>query len=95
MTVSVVVRTVGNVGLERALASVLAQDYPGVEIVLVVADPRFDATVWAEGGKVRVVSPGHALDRPAAANAGLDAATGGWIVFSTRTTGLTPITSRV
>jgi hypothetical protein len=82
--VSVLVRTVGDAHLERTLASVAAQTYPRLEVVLVAADGRTPAPKgWAAlaGVELRYVSTGAALSRPAAANAALDAATGDWLIF--------------
>ena len=79
--VSVVIRTMGRPALQRALASVAAQTWRPLEIVLV------DAAGTGKGANdyadlpVRNVSNGSAMDRPRAANAGLAAARGAWITF--------------
>lgn len=82
--VSVLVRTVGDAHLERTLASVAAQTYPRLEVVLVAADGRTPAPEgWAAqaGLELRYVNTASGLSRPAAANAALDAATGDWLIF--------------
>src|SRR4051812_620779 len=77
--VSIIVRTMGRPEIRRALASVLAQTHRPLELVVVDASgggfpqERFgDIPIRFAGG-----SP---LDRPRAANAGLDAATGEWLL---------------
>lgn len=79
--VSIVVRTMGRPELTRALASLAAQTYPNIEIVLVVANPEYDSQVHAHTPGLKIVSPGFAQNRPNAGNAGLSAASGQWIGF--------------
>ena len=78
---SVVVRTMGRPTLARALASITAQTHRPVEIVLV--DAAASGLKMSHYGNVavRVVGRGAPLDRPRAANAGLEAARGAWISF--------------
>ena len=78
--VSVVVRTIGRPTLERALASVAAQTWRPLEIVLVDAGARGLARQREGDVPVRVVGAGT-LDRPRAANAGIVNARGAWITF--------------
>ena len=78
--VSVVVRTMGRPSLSRALASVAAQTHRPIEIVVVdAAGAGLDRKALA-GLPVRLVGGGP-YDRPRAANAGLAAARGAWILF--------------
>ena len=71
----------GRPTLARALASVAAQTWRPLEIVLVdAAGAGLDMRSHA-GIPVRVARGGGALDRPRAANAGLAAARGAWIGF--------------
>lgn len=80
--VSIIVRTMGRPQLERALASLIAQSYPAVEIVLVIANPIWQPNFSLPPQEnVIVVAPGRHLPRPDAANAGLAAANGSWIGF--------------
>jgi tetratricopeptide (TPR) repeat protein len=81
--VSVIVRSAGRPALPAALASIAAQDYPAIEVI-VVALPGLDpASVPDTCGPhpVRLVQSGTDLSAPEAANAGLDAANGEWITF--------------
>lgn len=83
-TVSVIVRTIGDARLEDAVASALAQTYRPIEIVVVAAlgqDPFAAVPSLAAHPLVRCVRPSAPLDRPAAANAGLDAAQGRYCLF--------------
>ena len=71
----------GRPSLQRALASVAAQTWRPLEIVLVDAT---GAGTWPHDYAdipIRVARTGAALDRPRAANAGLAAARGAWITF--------------
>ena len=78
--VSVIVRTMGRPELARALDSVAAHGLRPLEIGLVDAAGA-GLTLTAHGGvPVRVVS-GARRDRPNAANAGLEAASGDWLLI--------------
>ncbi|TXH34462.1 MAG: glycosyltransferase [Burkholderiaceae bacterium] len=81
--VSVVVRTAGRRTLSDALRSVAAQTYGHVEVLLVdAAGTNLLASFVAEAGdSVRIVSTGRPLRRAAAANAGLHAARGEYLLF--------------
>ncbi|MEO5695401.1 MAG: glycosyltransferase [Usitatibacter sp.] len=78
--VSVVTRTMGRPELSRALASIAGQGYRPLEIVLVDAGATGIAMKQHAGIPVRMVTGGP-YDRPRAANAGLKATRGAWIVF--------------
>jgi glycosyltransferase involved in cell wall biosynthesis len=78
--VSVVIRTIGRASLQRSLDSVASQTYRPIEVVIVRArDEPLNVTSPAVNS-VRVVG-GGSLNRPQAANVGLDAALGEWIVY--------------
>jgi Glycosyl transferase family 2 len=82
--VSVIVRSMGRPELGRALRSISAQAHRPLEIILVDAggkgvDPLPKET--ESGIVVRSVSHGQSLDRPRAANAGMEAAHGQWLLF--------------
>ena len=82
--VTIVVRSIGRASLHAALASIALQDYPRIEVVVVAAcgrarHPPVAPTLGAH--PVRVVGGEDWLDRPRAANAGLDAAAGDWFTF--------------
>ena len=77
--VSVVIRTIGRASLQRSLDSVANQTYRPLEVVIVRARSELHCTPPLVDG-VRVVGNGS-LNRPQAANAGLDAARGEWLVF--------------
>ncbi len=82
--VSVLIRTMCDPRLEEAVASVLAQTYRPLELVVVAAHAE---DVYAQFPQFRalpalkVVNLMRRLSRPEAANAALDAATGQYAVF--------------
>jgi hypothetical protein len=78
--VSIVVRTMGRPSLALALDCAAAQSARPLEIVLVDAAAQGLALADHRGVPIRLVNQG-ALDRPRAANAGLEAARGDWILF--------------
>lgn len=81
--VSVIVRSVDRPELDRALASVAAQTYPNIEVILVNALGDAHRAVEARCGTfpVRVVGTGQGLHRSRAANMGLEAARGAYLIF--------------
>lgn len=75
-----IVRSTGRPSLPKALDSIAAQTHRPMEIVLVDAAGS-GVGLTAHGGiPVRMVRKGR-LDRARAANAGLEAARGGWVMF--------------
>ena len=81
--VSIICRTIGRPQLQQALQSVNSQSYTNIEIVLVDASAKKPVGYEEYVGEISVtlVSPGQALARSAAANAGLQAAKGKYIMF--------------
>ena len=79
--ISVVVRSQGRPSLARSLASVASQTWRPLEIVIVNAGTSLIVPPPARPGLASRVIGGGPYDRPRAANAGLDAARGEWIVF--------------
>lgn len=86
--VSVIVRTRtnGSPGLQEALASVAAQTYPNLEVVVVDVDRSSagDRAIPDFGGRYvarRLSTAGAPLSRAGAANAGLDAAGGRFLML--------------
>lgn len=81
--VSIICRSIGRPELVQALASVAAQTYPNLEIVLVDALGKRLGDVSSHCGKARLVqlANGQRYRRAAAANAGLDAATGEYVLL--------------
>lgn len=81
--VSVIVRTMGRPTLAKALGSVALQTYPHLDIVLVdAAGDGLPGTQWAHGPvPVTLVSQDKKLNRALAANAGMAAATGDYLIF--------------
>lgn len=78
--VSVIIRTIGRPSLRRAIESVERQDRADVEIVVVAARPDL-APVDSHVCTVRWLSTDVPLHRCAAANAGLQAAQGPYLIF--------------
>lgn len=81
--VSVICRTIGRSSLRQALQSVADQTYTPVEIVLVdaAASDALDPAAIPDSIPVVHVKPASPLARAAAANAGLDAAHGDYLMF--------------
>lgn len=87
--VSIICRTMSRNSLHDTLRSVLNQDWPALELVLVDAanvgaDALAGAAVkisQASHVSLNIVTTGTTLDRPQAANAGLAAATGSYLLF--------------
>ena len=81
--VSVIVRTLGRSTLGKALHSLQLQTYRHLEVLLVDAAGTGLPTLPPEtqGLAVRVVSQGQRLQRTRAANVGLQAATGQYLLF--------------
>ena len=79
--VSVIVRTIGRATLARSIACALAQTWRPLEIVVVRAGgdtlPAFSRSPEAA---LRIVE-GGSLTRPQAANVGIGAADGDWLMF--------------
>lgn len=81
--VSVIVRSLDRDTLFQALDSVAAQTHPSLEILLVNAkgpDHRPAPELWGER-PVRFIDSAQPVPRAAAANRGLDAARGDWLLF--------------
>ena len=81
--VSVIVRTLGRSTLGKALRSLQLQTYSHLEVLLVDAAGTGLPTLPPEAKDlaVRVVSQGERLQRTRAANVGLQAATGEYLLF--------------
>ena len=81
--VSVLIRTMNRASLAQAIISVAEQSYDGWEILVVNASGQpLELLRTAIARQVtRTIEPGHPLDRSAAANALLDAASGRYAVF--------------
>ncbi len=81
--VSIICRSIGRDELQEALASIADQSYPNIEIVLVDAFASGLDGYLQHCGNIPVtcVNTGEKLLRSAAANAGLDKASGDYILF--------------
>lgn len=81
--ISVIVRSMDRPSLAAALQSIATQDLSPIEVVLVNArgPAHGPAPTTAGAHPLRRVDAGHPLPRSAAANAGLDAAQGRWVIF--------------
>jgi LmbE family N-acetylglucosaminyl deacetylase/archaellum component FlaC len=80
--VSIIVRTVGRDTLAEALESIRVQTYPNIEVVLVDVTGGGPPSSWHDRPGLTLktrLAPG--ADRAAAANAGLEGATGRYIAF--------------
>ncbi|HEY2628527.1 MAG TPA: glycosyltransferase [Usitatibacter sp.] len=79
--VSVIIRTIGRATLVRSVASAQAQSWRPLEIVVVRAGGEaLPPLPSSPDVRVRIVE-GGSLTRPQAANAGLRAADGDWLIF--------------
>lgn len=80
--VSIICRTLGRPQLRQALQSIADQHYPHIEIILVDAAGENSLDCSAAGDRaLQLVTTGSALSRSQAANAGLEAAQGKYILF--------------
>ena len=81
--VSVIVRSTARPSLAESLSSLVEQDYPHVEIVVVAATGRDHPPLPFTAGRhaVRLVDYGVPLTRPQAAQAGVDGSHGELITF--------------
>lgn len=80
--VSVIVRSVNRPELQEALASIAAQSYAHIEVLLVdAAGENILCTPRCGSFPVRIISRGRPLSRPLAANAGLEVVQGEFFCF--------------
>ena len=81
--VSVIVRSMDRQHLQEALDSLASQNYGNLEVLVVNATGRPHRALGAACGRfpLRMVEPGVPLQRSQAANAGLDAARGDYLMF--------------
>jgi GT2 family glycosyltransferase/LmbE family N-acetylglucosaminyl deacetylase/2-polyprenyl-3-methyl-5-hydroxy-6-metoxy-1,4-benzoquinol methylase len=81
--ISVVVRTMNRMQLPEALESIAAQTYPNLEVIVVDARGEKSLLLGEACGKfpLRLISKGKPLNRPEAANTGLDAVQGEYFCF--------------
>lgn len=79
--VSIIVRGMGRVTLPATLRSVIAQSYRLLEIVLVDAAGKGEQPPPCDGFPLVTVCHNRPLSRAAAANAGLDAASGAYLML--------------
>lgn len=81
--VSIICRTIGRGELQQALQSVSSQSYSNIEIILIDAAAKKLSGYEEYVGNIPVtlVSPAKPLGRSAAANAGLQAAKGQYLMF--------------
>jgi Glycosyltransferases involved in cell wall biogenesis len=81
--VSIIIRSMARPGLDTALASLAAQTYPDIEVLVVAASgaehPPQPETVGAF--PLRFIASDKPLSRPEAANLGVQAASGAWFTF--------------
>jgi glycosyltransferase involved in cell wall biosynthesis len=77
--VSILVRSVDRPTLSRPLASIAAQDYPDIEVVVAAIAAHRALPDRCGASPLRLVRAAHPLARADAANAALDAARGDWL----------------
>lgn len=81
--VSVLIRSMDRASLSDGLASVAAQTYPNIEVVLVNAKGEGHRDVGQECGRfpIQLVGAASGLGRSAAANVGLERSRGAYVMF--------------
>ena len=79
--VSIICRTIGRPELQQALHSVLTQSYSPIEIILVNASKADLSGFDTANTSIKVLNPDKLLSRAEAANHGLDAAKGDYLMF--------------
>jgi LmbE family N-acetylglucosaminyl deacetylase/glycosyltransferase involved in cell wall biosynthesis len=81
--ISVIIRSMDRPALSDALDSVALQTYPNIEVVVVNAKgrPHRSLDAWCGRFPLRKVDEGQPLGRSQAANAGLKAARGEFLIF--------------
>lgn len=81
--VSVVIRSSARPSLAAALDCIAAQTHDSLDTVVVAASGASHPPLPRSAGRhpLRLIGSASALSRPAAANAGVDAARGDWITF--------------
>ncbi len=81
--VSIIVRSMARPGLATALASLAAQTYPDIEVLIVAASGAAHPSQPETAGAfpLRFIASDKPLSRPEAANLGIQAASGAWLTF--------------
>ena len=81
--ISIICRTIGRAELEKTLNSISKQTHPNVELVLVDASAKGLPAIASsfEEINLKFVTAENPLTRPQAANAGLDAASGDFLML--------------
>src|SRR3990167_9252249 len=81
--ISVIVRSMDRPMLREALHSISSQTYANIEVIVVNALGDSHRPLGGECGRfpLRLIDAGKPLQRSAAANLGLDNASGEWIAF--------------
>lgn len=81
--VSVIIRSMDRPTLSTALNSVAAQTYPNIEIIIVNAIGKNHSVLNTESGNhpIRITGNQESMNRCQAANIGLHAATGNYLIF--------------
>ena len=81
--VSVIVRSMGRASLQEALDSIARQSYSAIEVLVVNAKGQGHPNIPERVGSLplHLIDRGHPLPRSAAANAGIDAAQGEYLIF--------------
>lgn len=90
--VSVIIRNINRPTLSDALDSVALQTYSNIEVVLVNAKGSEDTSIgeWCGRFPIRIIDSHEQLNRSRAANVGLEAAQGKYLIFLDDDDWLTP-----
>ena len=79
--VTIICRSIGRPVLKKALDSICAQSYAPIEVVVINSAGKPLDNLLPNDFKITLLNQKDALSRPEAANAGIDAANGYFLLF--------------